>query len=120
MKISIISFCFFGILGANAIDKNARENDFGIMWNELHCVDESPLLPSQFCDGRSDCSDADNIGTYIPNYYEIKKKQYFICISLLFWIMYPTTLLGAVSKRDNIVLKQMRNFVQNPILEITK
>ena len=64
MKISIISYCFFGILGANAIDKNARETDFGIMWNELHCVDESPLLPSQFCDGRSDCSDADNIGTY--------------------------------------------------------
>ena len=75
MIIPIILCCFFGILGANAIDKNSRENDFGIMWNELHCVDESPLLPSQFCDGRSDCSDADNIGTYIPNYYEIKKSN---------------------------------------------
>ena len=43
-------------------DKNAKEMDSGIMWNNLHCVDESPLLPSQFCNGRSDCGNTDNIG----------------------------------------------------------
>ena len=63
MKIPIIVFCLLVILGAsNAKDKSAREMDFGIMWNNLHCVDESPLIPSQFCNGRSDCGNSDNIG----------------------------------------------------------
>jgi len=66
----------------------------------LHCVDESPLLPSQFCDGRSDCSDADNIGTYIyqTRYYEIRKTRFYMYFTSLLDSA-PNYLVGCIIQK---------------------